>query len=403
MTTTHSLIEAALTPGVVPPLWRLITKFFYFGGLAVAMGAAVVYVAAVRPALRMASTDPADREVLRRQSSFVLAGAGAILLASLYPQLAGKVARAGEGMEFGAALAPTAIGNYLALPALPGDWVASGVFTSIQFAGPATCAVLLILLFIPRLRGCMDVFAWIAAIGIAAATLVTVLPKNFATPTTSDWASTILTDIHPISGCIWVGGLVALGALAGARRQLSAGSGLIWAKVWKRFSVVAEVCVGAVLASGLFLAWQLVGSISQLWTTPFGQMLSIKILLVFGLLAMGAYNEFVLLPRVTRLRVAGDEHSLFKLVLHHFPRSVAVEVVLGIAVLVVIPFLNDSAREQAGESADPGDTGGIFAAIAVLIVFGIIAFVASARMHLTVEQRGSRAEPSPLIRALGTE
>jgi copper transport protein len=321
----------------------------------------------------------------------LLAWSSVFMLATLYPQLAGKVARAGAGMGFSAALAPSAIGTYLSAPALPGQWISAGTFTTIQFAGPAICGLFLVSLFFPQAQRFLNPFAWLAAVGIAASVLVTIIPKDFATTTSSDWVSTILTDVHPISGCIWVGGLFALAILAATRTRLGTGAGIIWAFVWKRFSLVAEICVGVTLASGLFLSWQLVGSIPEMWQTNFGRMLSLKILLVSGLIAMGAYNEFALLPRVTRLREEGNDVALFKLVLHHFPKTVAIEVVLGVAVLVVVPFLNDSARQQGGTSVDPGDTGGIFAAVGILIVLGIIAFIASARLHASLDRPRAEA------------
>lgn len=83
MTVTSFLAEATATPYSLPALWRMVTKFAFFGGLAPATGATVVYLAAVRPAVSAASTDPADRDVLTRRSALVMAWTGLILLAVL--------------------------------------------------------------------------------------------------------------------------------------------------------------------------------------------------------------------------------------------------------------------------------------------------------------------------------
>lgn len=47
--------------------------------------------------------------------------------------------------------------------------------------------------------------------------------------------------------------------------------------------------------------------------------------------------------------------SLLRLTLRHFPR-VVLEVLLGLAVLVIVPFLSGSARKQAGRRAAPSWT-----------------------------------------------
>nr|WP_272922392.1 CopD family protein [Streptomyces sp. SID685] len=128
--------------------------------------------------------------------------------------------------------------------------------------------------------------------------------------------------------------------------------------MWRRFSLVAMVCVAAVVVSGLWMSWEHVGRISQLWTTGYGVALLVKILLVLGLVMAGAVNQFWLMPRMTRPRRAGETASLFHLTLRHFPKAVWGEVVLGLAVLVVVPFLSGSARTEAGSPpAEPSSTG----------------------------------------------
>jgi putative copper export protein len=192
---------------------------------------------------------------------------------------------------------------------------------------------------------------------------------------------TVLSYAHPIAACTWVGGIVTLVALAGARSRLSASAGLVWARIWRRFSVVAEVCVGIVVVSGLWLGWKSVGSPGQLWETPYGRFLLLKIALVATLVIFGTFNEFVLLPRIARLRAAGDTRSVFRVAVGHFPRVVAIEAGVGIAVLAVVPFLNGSAREQAGGAAEPPATGSIFTAVFVLLALVVVAFFVNLRLH----------------------
>ena len=74
------------------------------------------------------------------------------------------------------------------------------------------------------------------------------------------------------------------------------------------------------------------------------------------------------------------------MVLQHFPRVVAAEAALGIAVLVVVPFLNGTGRGETGGVADPPPTGGILTAVALLLVAGVICFIANAKVHEAVER-----------------
>ena len=52
-------------------------------------------------------------------------------------------------------------------------------------------------------------------------------------------------------------------------------------------------------------------------------------------------------PRIEALRVRGDQRSLRTILARRFPALVAVELLLGMTVLFVAPFLHGSARNQA--------------------------------------------------------
>ena len=388
MTTSILLLAvAAETSDFIPPLWRILTKSAYFGGVGFALGAVVVHLAAVRPALLSPFAVPTDRTIIRRRSGAVMGCAGLVLLFVLYPQLAGKVARAGEGMPFVDALSPLVVWEYLLLAPKPGEWLSVGNMAFLQFGMHAAFAVLLTLLLFTRMRERIDQVALGAGMGIAVASLILLVPRNFSSETPTGFFVHLLSLLHPLSGGVWLGGLFALTALAFSRSRLSPSGGFVWAQIWKRFSVVAQVCVGIVLVSGLWEVWEAVGGIPQLWETPYGRVLLLKTLLVGSLISIGFFNEFVLLPKAMKLRTLGDHRGLFSLVLHHFPRVVAVEVVLGLGVLTVTPFLNGSAREQVGGAADPEPTAGILLAVILLLAFGVLSFIANAKFQGLQERR----------------
>jgi hypothetical protein len=101
----------------------------------------------------------------------------------------------------------------------------------------------------------------------------------------------------------------------------------------------------------LFLYWEHVDGPSQLFSTMYGKTLGVKLLIFGTLLLLGMANQFWLHPRIEALRAAGDQRHLAAILLRHFPALVAVELVLGMSVLFIAPFLHGSARNQAYQAS----------------------------------------------------
>ncbi|KOU24185.1 hypothetical protein ADK52_14750 [Streptomyces sp. WM6372] len=362
----HLIHLAAAAGYTTPPLWRVLTKAGYFIGLSGAIGATVTYAASVRPALRAPESHSGDVEVMRRRTAGYLAWAGVVLLVAGYFQLAARLARAGKGMPFGDALSPGRIWDFLLAPAAKGAWIAQGTIYLVQNVVLVLAAATLIALFVPRARLHLNTVALTALPLSLAVTLIGAVPAT--KPKDADKVlDLVFGQTHIISGVVWVGGLAFLAALAASRGRLGDSAGLLWADVWRRFALVALVSVGAVLTSGLWMSWKHVGSISQLWTTTYGLFLLVKILLVLGMVTAGAVNQFWLMPRIAKARAEDDTSSLLHLTLRHFPKVVWGEVVLGIAVLAVVPFLSGSARSEAGSPPAVSD-GSIFTVGALLVL-----------------------------------
>ncbi|MFI6003290.1 copper resistance D family protein [Streptomyces sp. NPDC051366] len=357
---------AAAAAYTTPPLWRILTKTGYFVGLSGAIGSTVTYAASVRPGLRTPESEADDVAALQRRTSVYLAWAGVVLLVAGYFQLAGRVARAGEGMPFGHALAPGQIWDFLNAPAAKGAWVAQGTIYIAQNLILVLAAAALISLFTAAGRRHLNAVARTALPLSLAITLVGAIPAT-APKNSEKWLDLVFGQAHIISGTVWIGGLALLLALTGARRRLSGNAGLLWADVWRRFGLVALVSVAAVLISGLWLSWKHVGSVGQLWTTTYGLFLLVKILLVLAMVAAGALNQLWLMPRIVQARQADASAPLLHLTLRHFPKVVCAEVALGVAVLGIVPFLAGSARSEAGSPA-PVATGSIFAVGALLVL-----------------------------------
>lgn len=222
---------------------------------------------------------------------------------------------------------------------------------------------------------------WLAggtALAGALGALVPVLPSSVA-----GLPRTLLTATHILGALIWVGGLVVLaaaGLLSRRDRTDAPAAAGDWARTWERFSVLALWCVGAMIVSGAWLAWTHVGSPAQLLTTPYGRHLSLKLVLVGALLAAGAYNTRVLLPRIRAAQADGDTRTALRVAVHHFPAVVAAESAVAVAILAVVPFLRGSARGQAGgPAAGPFDPT-VFGYGAVLVALTAAALWAGTRV-----------------------
>lgn len=155
-------------------------------------------------------------------------------------------------------------------------------------------------------------------------------PNSSTLSVTADW-------IHIAAASVWIGGLVTL-ALIGWRLDRPARRG-----AFLRFSRIATLLVGVVLAAGIYLGTLRLGTISELWTTGYGRVLTVKIALVGLALAWGAVHHLVVRPRLERgVEPPGGLIG----------RSLIGESLVGVAVLLVAAFLVNTAPPE--EQALPG-------------------------------------------------
>jgi copper transport protein len=144
--------------------------------------------------------------------------------------------------------------------------------------------------------------------------------------------------VHVIAMCIWIGGLVVLvTALPAATRALAkTDRSRLLASNLHRFSPLALACVIALVASGVIQSIVHLSAWSQLWETPFGRAVLIKIGLLVILIGLGAYNKQRSIPRLKQLareeRPPGNAGMLLR-------RALRAEVALVVAVIAVTAAL----------------------------------------------------------------
>ncbi|MEZ5375200.1 MAG: CopD family protein [Acidimicrobiales bacterium] len=104
-----------------------------------------------------------------------------------------------------------------------------------------------------------------------------------------------ITDmVHLLAGSIWAGGAIMLMVVLWRRHR--GGHPHRALQLGLRFSVIASVSLVAVGVSGVALAVIVLDSVSELWTTPWGQLLVAKLAIVAVAAACGGYNHRVVIP-----------------------------------------------------------------------------------------------------------
>jgi copper transport protein len=167
-----------------------------------------------------------------------------------------------------------------------------------------------------------DVFLWPAfliALGFVSGLS---LSGHSAADAGSSWKSELADWAHLSAACLWIGGLVQLVVV-------------VWPLVPElrrpallAFSRLATVCVGVLLLAGVYLAILRLPNVSDLWTTGYGRILLVKIVLVALAFAWGGLHKLRAVPVVAR------DGTLPRL-----RASLAGESMVGMIVLLVAAFL----------------------------------------------------------------
>jgi copper transport protein len=141
-----------------------------------------------------------------------------------------------------------------------------------------------------------------------------------------DWA-------HLLAASTWFGGLATLAfVLPAAVHESGASSDRLLARAVARFSTLALISVGILVATGTFQAWLQVGSWEGLFQTLYGLSLTTKIALMALALVAAAFNLLIARPQLAVL--ATKQTATASRVAHRF--AVAIRVELGLLLLVLI-------------------------------------------------------------------
>jgi len=221
----------------------------------------------------------------------------------------------------------------------------------LQLAG-----ALFALVFAVRARA-LAVLPWRATgLGAIAVALGFALSGHAAAAEHLSSLAVALDTAHVVAAGAWVGTLAAL-AFAGipaamrgpAEHRASTAAALV-----RAFSPVALASAAVLAASGVFAAWDQLGTIGQVVATPYGRTLLVKLALVAVMAAIGAVNWRVLTPKLgTEEACHGIRRSAVR------ELAVAVLVIAVTAILVAMPTHDEQGRSSRLPSRDSGTVTGV--------------------------------------------
>ncbi len=304
------LAEQATAPGVGVGFG--VVRFAGLAGVLLALGSAALLLGA-------------SPEARRPLWLLVAAGSGLVVLASAL------------GLVFQGAVA----GGYGLLEAArPGvlSEVVATRFGAWWVTRAALAAVLLTLALVARRR--LD--RWLARVagGLGLGLAVTVTAASHARA--AGTFAPVADLAHMLAASVWGGGLAAVAFTL--FRTPAEGRWPVAARLVPAFSRAAVPAVAVLIAAGTVRAVEEIGAWRGLWETTYGRLVLVKIALLLPLLALGAVNNRVAVPRL-RQGIAEPRER------RRFLRAVVAELGLVVAIVAVTAAL--VAEPPAKTTLDP--------------------------------------------------
>jgi copper resistance protein D len=118
--------------------------------------------------------------------------------------------------------------------------------------------------------------------------------------------------LHLLATSIWAGAIVVSGLLVVPRLAALAGASALWS-YGSRLSKTVTWALGVLVLSGLYTSWRdMHGTISPLWTTPWGRILAAKGVLVALAVFLGSLTRFRCLGRPATSKRAAAMRNLMR-------------------------------------------------------------------------------------------
>lgn len=199
-------------------------------------------------------------------------------------------------------------------------------------AALATLAVILVLTLKPSRA------SWTIAVvlGALATASLAWMGHGAATEGSGGLVHLVSDILHGWAAAVWLGALAAFLLLLRTPNPTPEATSALH-RALHGFSGVGTALVAVLVATGAINGWFLVGldHLNGLWTTPYGRLLSLKLLLFVTMLGLAAANRFQLTPTLGRGLGSGRDQRAAIAALR---RSVVIETGVGLAVLALVAW-----------------------------------------------------------------
>jgi copper transport protein len=327
-----------------------IVRWLEYLGMMILFGTFSFRLLVLAPSMLKATIDESATPLARNDRHFVQFAWLALLLIAI-TSIVGLIQEtaAVQDTSLSLALAPSRMWQVISQTSYGGPWL-------LKMATLLSLAIV-VLIILQRKKASARPLLWI---GLGLMLLMFVAPSLMGhAAATKGWPLAVFSDwLHLVAVAFWVGGLFHLAlTMKAVRTGLDDRQRIrLLHEIIPAFTRLAIASTIIIAVTGVYNSWIHVDRWSALWTTSYGKTLSIKVLLFIPMLMLGGLNTFVIHPRVKRVVAGGNEEkdgSAPKLN-DAFRRSVAIEVVLGVAVLLAAAVLvfQQPAREHPGMAED---------------------------------------------------
>jgi putative copper export protein len=191
---------------------------------------------------------------------------------------------------------------------------------------------------------------------LAVVLLITSTFSGHSTVASPKWVAVINDITHMVAASVWFAGIIELAVVlpdgwAGVDNKQRI---RLLAESVTRFSRVAIVAIAIVGGTGTLNSFLHIGALDDLADTGYGRALAGKILLFFGVLALGGINHYFVRHRLERAVAEGSDTPARSL----FRRTIAIELAIALGLMGLTGILTGSARtkKQAPVETSAGGT-----------------------------------------------
>ncbi|MBI2260875.1 MAG: copper homeostasis membrane protein CopD [Caulobacterales bacterium] len=303
----------------------ILLRLLQYGGAVVLLGTPLFLLYGLRTSDGVALGWP--RPLLIVASALVAVGSVAALGAQT-SVMAGSIAEGLKPASLGFMITGTSLGPAFLTRAL----VAAAALLLLVFARPSR-----------------PVWIAVALAGLVAAASFAWTGHGAATEGPGRLVHLTADILHSWGAAVWLGALTALLILTVRHRSAPAADRILH-QALHGFAGVGTASVAVLVLSGLVNSWFLVGPdrLSGLLTTPYGLLLTGKLIIFALMLVLAAANRFHLTPD---LASALDDPEDLRVAVGRLKRSLVLETLLALALLAVVAVMGTLAPVSAMDMA----------------------------------------------------